>query len=98
MREAHYAENENHAFLSVERLEFEIVSGCNGSVALIIKGWNADNKKQSKPNITVTFGSQELGDFHLLDITEIGKGGFIKKLADVFIDPSHPSVFREKEQ
>lgn len=82
-----------YGFQAIEKLELELVSGCNGSVWFNIKGWARDNKT-SKPNIKVTFESGEYPeDFQIIDATELRKDEHIRPLIKVLGDKKNPSIF-----
>ena len=73
-RKVVFANGENHWFLGIGKIEFEIShTGCN-SVCIQIKGWNGcvdcDKKYKKKPDIIVTFDSPEYGTIEVKDITK----------------------------
>ena len=68
-KKATHANNENHLFLGIEKLEFEISDTGFNSVCLQIKGWNYSNKKKKKPDVVITFDSAEGNTIEIRDKT-----------------------------
>lgn len=69
-KKATHANNENHLFLGIEKLEFEISDTGWNSVCLQVKGWNLGNKKKKKPDVVITFDSPEYGKMEISDKTK----------------------------
>lgn len=69
-KEARFADNENHLFLAIKKLEFEILYTGFNSYCLQIRGWNLGNENKKKPDVIVAFDSPENRDIEINDITK----------------------------